>query len=310
MKKEKKIDFWIYGTLILLLICICNYFILQQRIAYVGLVLFYLIPFLVSLLSVILLIIALFYSIKNKPFFNFWRIAGFLLLILLFFNSQFYGKYPSVYDEKPSKVEFRVPTDSALRVAWGGEKIKYNYHAAFPDQCWAYDLVMTKDGKTYSGNGQNLSDYYCYGELLLAPASGKIVKAFDKDPDMPVGELNGGTEAYGNHVVIKLTENEYLYLCHLQPGSLKVSEGDIVQKGQVIGLIGNSGNTSEPHLHMHLQSELDFGEGIPLYFYNLYVNGEYVDKAIPQGGIDANYNLTGDLIQNNISVTESIPHSN
>jgi len=245
MEKKRKFESWMYAIPFLIAFALLFYIVIHLRIKILGVVLFYLGPFFISILSAIFIIIGLIYAIRRRPFFNISRLIAFIALILLFFNASFYGKYPSHYDNKPSFVEFRVPTDAELTVAWGGKNIEENYHATHPEQCWAYDLVITKDGKTFSGNGEKLTDYFCYGEKLKAPANGKIIKAFDDDPEMPIGVLGGGTTAYGNYIIMEVSNNEFLFLCHLQPNSIRVNEGDFVEKGQELGLIGNSGNTSE-----------------------------------------------------------------
>ena len=74
-----------------------------------------------------------------------------------------------------------------------------------------------------------------------------------------------------------------------------------------MGLLGNSGNTSEPHLHIHLQNDPDYGEGIPMYFYNLKLNDTFLKKAIPAGGLDSDGTIIGQKIRNSInSGTKSV----
>jgi len=103
---------------------------------------------------------------------------------------------------------------------------------------------------------------------------------------MPIGVMGGGKDAGGNQVVMEVAPGQFLFLCHLQPGSIVVKKGDQVKEGQVVGRVGNSGNTSQPHLHIHVQdsSEPDFAEGIPLYFHNYEVNGQFVERGMPMGG--------------------------
>lgn len=296
-KPTKKIDWWIKAIPVLIILLVLLYVVLQLRIKTLGLILFYLGPFTISALSLMLLVIGLVMSFRKKPYLNTWRLVGFGVLILLLFNGSLFGKFPSYYDDRPSSVAFRVPLDEEVSVAWGGGTEAQNYHVISPEQCWAYDLVIEKNGNTFSGDGTQLTDYYCYGKMLKAPAKGEVMTAYHDDPDMPIGELGGGTTAFGNHVILKVAPNEYLYMCHFQPSSILVKEGDIVEKGQDLGLIGNSGNTSEPHLHIHLQSNLDFGEGIPMYFHNLEVDGVFTEKAIPTGGVDKDDNIIGNVIK-------------
>jgi murein DD-endopeptidase MepM/ murein hydrolase activator NlpD len=110
----------------------------------------------------------------------------------------------------------------------------------------------------------------------------------EMDPEHPAG----------NHVVIQVAENEYLFIAHMQPGSIQVKAGDHVTAGQVIGLTGNSGNTSEPHIHIHLQDTpelvvtddsgqitgLSDAQGLPLTFSNYLANGEPAELGEPLGG--------------------------
>ena len=92
----------------------------------------------------------------------------------------------------------------------------------------------------------------------------------------------------GNHVVIEVAPEQYLLMAHLRPGSVAVKEGDVVQAGDAIGLTGNSGNSTEPHLHIHLQTTPDMFDplaiGLPLAFTGYTVNGEPVDVGTLEQG--------------------------
>ena len=81
--------------------------------------------------------------------------------------------------------------------------------------------------------------------------------------------------ATGNTVLIKTSNNEYILLAHFKQHSIKVKQGDVVKRGQILGLCGNSGNSSEPHLHFHIQDAEDFTKtlGVKCYFDKLQVNG-------------------------------------
>lgn len=90
----------------------------------------------------------------------------------------------------------------------------------------------------------------------------------------------------GNHVIIDLGNKEFALLAHLQQDSVSVSEGDEVRPGQPVGLCGNSGNTSEPHLHFHVQDSNKFGKGNgkPVFFHNYFSNGRPVQRGEPVRG--------------------------
>jgi murein DD-endopeptidase MepM/ murein hydrolase activator NlpD len=201
--------------------------------------------------------------------------------------SMFFVPYPTSHGDTPSQVRFRLPLDGPVTVAWGGAWPIGNYHAVYPSQCRAYDLLVSVEGKTFRGDGKKLEDYYCFGAAIVAPADGTVVSVADGHPNMPPGEL-GGSPAGGNQIVIEVAPREYLFLCHIQPNSITVKPGDRVTTGQLLGRVGNSGNTSEPHLHIHLQDAPgdDHGEGIPLLFHNFRIGDKLVERAMPTGGIE------------------------
>jgi murein DD-endopeptidase MepM/ murein hydrolase activator NlpD len=214
-----------------------------------------------------------------------------LMLVPLGFRA-----YPSY--RPASAVQFRVPMDGPVTVGWGGGTADVNYHVVSPDQRWAYDLLVTRDGSTHRGDGTRLEDYYCYDLPVLAPADGTVLQVVDRDPDMPPGQLGGGTDPGGNYIVLQVAEGEYLFLCHLKPGSITVKTGDRVTRGQPIARVGNSGNTSEPHLHIHLQDspESGWGEGIPMPFHRYRTAERLIESAIPTGGFK-NGKLIGQVIE-------------
>ena len=236
--------------------------------------------------SILLLCIFL-WSALHLPFWNRWRLAGYLLVLGLVFSPLAFQTYPSSHDHRPSQLQFRLPLDGPVTVIWGGARPNVNYHVVAPDQRWAYDLAVTKDGKPFHTDGRSPGDYYCYGLPVLAPAKGTVYTTSDGDPDMPIGVLGGGKDACGNQVVVQVAQDQFLFFCHLQPGSILVKKGDLVTTGQVLGRVGNSGNSYGPHLHMHLQDgpKLHLAEGIPMYFHGYRVGGQFVERGMPTGGI-------------------------
>jgi hypothetical protein len=187
---------------------------------------------------------------------------------------------------------FQLPFDGAWMVIWGGDTEFLNYHAPVPQQRYAHDIVIWRDGATYTGDGSQLEQYHCYGQPQYAPADGTVVTVVDEYPDAVPGQLATDPMMHpgGNHIVLEVGEGEYVFMAHLIPGSVTVAEGDTVAAGDAIGLTGNSGNSSEPHIHMHMQSGPDMMDpaaiGLPMEFTNILVNGEAVDSArIEQGQI-------------------------
>ena len=93
--------------------------------------------------------------------------------------------------------------------------------------------------------------YVIYGDPVLAPCRGRVVFAEDGAADMPPPQADRAHMA-GNHVILDC-ESVWIVLGHLQRGSVAVHVGQITELGHVLGLVGNSGNTGEPHLHVHAQ---------------------------------------------------------
>lgn len=178
------------------------------------------------------------------------------------------------------RTPLRLPFKGEWFVFWGGREIAQNYHARTRDQRFALDLLIMRDGKSHSGDGSELTHYYCYGEPILAPAAGRVVWLQDSLPDNRPGRTDAQHPA-GNAVILDHGHDEYSLFAHLQPRTLKVKLGDRVKAGDPLGLCGNSGNTSEPHLHFHLQDGPEFGnaDGLPPRFLDLFVDGAHVDSA-------------------------------
>jgi murein DD-endopeptidase MepM/ murein hydrolase activator NlpD len=233
----------------------------------------------------------------------FWtpgRGVGFLLLILIILISwKGYRVYPSSYDKKPSQIRFRLPLDGPVTVGWGGSTPANNYHVSAPDQRWAYDLVVTQEGRTHRGEGRNLDDYYIYGRPALSAADGTVLSVVNDQPESKIGTAGKVKNPGGNQVIIQVADKEFLFICHLQPGSIKIVPGDQVSAGDEVGRVGNSGNSSEPHIHIHLQdSPEDYrGEGIPLYFHNYRLENKLIDRGIPTGGFDSEGKIVGQIVE-------------
>jgi len=123
---------------------------------------------------------------------------------------------------------------------------------------FALDFVVEDDGKTYQGSGQQLEDYFCYGQWVIAPGDGIVVALENNVPDNRIGEVNA-LQNWGNTIVIKHTESLYAQLCHLLAGSSLVRVVDLVYRGQVLARVGNSGRAPEHLLHFQVQPYPAFG---------------------------------------------------
>lgn len=139
-------------------------------------------------------------------------------------------------------------------------------------QRFAIDWVQVKGNATFSGDRKKNAGYYAYGAEVLAVADATVAAVKDGIPENVPG-LNSRAvpitleTAAGNHVILDLGGGNYCMYAHLVPGSLKVQPGEKVKRGQVLALLGNSGNSTEPHLHFQVMdgpSPLG-AEGLPYH---------------------------------------------
>ena len=125
-------------------------------------------------------------------------------------------------------------------------------------QRFAIDWVkMADDGTRSKGDPLRNESYYAWGSEALAVADAIVVATKDGIPENVPGARSRAVPITletvgGNHVILDLGNGRYAFYAHLQPGSLRVRLGDRVKRGQVLGLVGNSGNSTEPHLHFHV----------------------------------------------------------
>lgn len=121
---------------------------------------------------------------------------------------------------------------------------------------FAIDFVqLDAEGRVFQGPIDALSSYAFFGAEILSVADGVVVGSENKLSEQVPGKLPPDTtiqNAGGNHVVVDIGGGRFAFYAHMQPGSLRVKVGDRVQRGQVLGLLGNSGNTDAPHLHFHV----------------------------------------------------------
>ena len=151
--------------------------------------------------------------------------------------------YPET-DDQFTETEFQLPFEDEWYVFWGGTNELINYHYAVEEQRYAFDFLMREDDSSYDGDSDENESYYAFGEDMLAPADGVVVEVENDIPDNePVGEMNA-EEPLGNYVIIDHGNDEYSFLAHMKQGSVRVGEGDEVQVHDVLGLVGNSGNSS------------------------------------------------------------------
>lgn len=125
-----------------------------------------------------------------------------------------------------------------------------------PSEQFAIDWIkVDREGKAFRGDGKTPEQWLCYGAELLAVAPGTVVEVVRDLPDVPPGAAPTNLtipEIPGNRVILDLGGGRYAAYAHLAPHSATVHVGDRVRTGDKLGVLGNTGNTTGPHLHFQI----------------------------------------------------------
>ncbi len=154
-------------------------------------------------------------------------------------------------------------------------------------QRFAVDWEQIDDqGRIYHGPQDKDESYNIYGKEAIAVTDSKVASVTDKYPSQTPGQYPTNIsieEADGNSVILDLGHGRYALYAHLQQGKIRVHAGETVKRGQVLGLVGNSGNSLVPHLHFHVMSTPTplASNGLPYEIDSFQVTGA------TQGGTEA-----------------------
>jgi len=238
----------------------------------------------------LLFIVGIVGIIIGNRYMEWFRFAPFLMFLktpvptLFQAIFQFIGMVitPITYKFKlPSKENYTLQGDYILpftgkwTVVNGGLHKKISHSWGILTQRYAYDFIIVDDeGKSSSGDRKSVHNYYCYGKDIVAPADGVVVKLYNKHKDSIVDGKSGYCNAsriQGNYIIIKHNKFEYSMIAHIMRNSITVKIGDTVKQGEIIAKCGNTGNSSEPHIHFHLQAgtNLFLSAGLPIAFTNI-----------------------------------------
>lgn len=160
-------------------------------------------------------------------------------------------------------------------------------------QRYAVDLVqLDDDGRAFTGNASNNARWTGYRAPVLAVADGRVTAVHDDLPDNTPGQLPATKVSLetigGNTVALDIGHGRHVLYGHLVPGSIRVTPGQLVRKGEVIGELGNSGQSDAPHLHLQVaDADSALGaEGLPYVFACFHERGSVssVDAALEATG--------------------------
>jgi peptidase M23-like protein len=146
-----------------------------------------------------------------------------------------------------------MPFTGEWYVFSGGRGVFVNDHWTTSSQRNALDIFQVVNGSSHLADSKQLTSYYAFGKPLLAPADGTITELLDSRPDLAIGDSDR-RHPEGNYLVIDIGGGRYVMMGHVRQESALVGVGDHVRLGQALAQVGNSGNTSEPHLHIQVQN--------------------------------------------------------
>ena len=191
-----------------------------------------------------------------------------ILITLLFMPVCIWGLSGySVENERSLELEFPLK-DGIYIVGHGGNTPLINYHNATETQKFALDISKLNaiGTRVWGIYPEELDRYAIFGASIFSPCNGVVKDVTKGYEDLNPPERGKGHPA-GNHVVLECGGAE-VYIAHMKQNSISVDSAEVVKSGNLLGAVGNSGNTSEPHLHIHAVKD---SVGIPVYFNSRFL---------------------------------------
>jgi hypothetical protein len=173
------------------------------------------------------------------------------------------------YYTNQQAIDLEFPLEDGLYiVGHGGSSPLINYHNVSKTQTFALDIskINLAGIRAWGAHPEELGRYAIFGENLYSPCDGQVLDVETGNPDMNPPQRGDGHPA-GNHVVLKC-EGAEITMAHFKQSSIVVDSADGIKTGDLLGQVGNSGNTSEPHLHIHAVKD---SAGIPIRFNNRFL---------------------------------------
>ena len=205
-------------------------------------------------------------------------------------------RLPNIQNYEP-EVLYQLPFEGCWTVANGGITRETSHSWGVCSQRYAYDFYIQENGRTFHSDGKNVTDYFCYGKPILAPADGTVVEIKNRFDDTPLPEkieaVCSASDVRGNYIVLRHSGHEYSTIAHIKKDSFCVSVVENVRRGQLLACCGNSGNTSEPHIHFQVQQGKSFlfSASLPIHFTKITKHtGSSANSCLNTGDIAENLN--------------------
>jgi len=181
--------------------------------------------------------------------------------------------------------KLKLPFSGEWFVDQGGRSVFLNGYYGSDDQRYSIVFEPVKNGRAFSGDGSDNSQYYCFGQPVLAPADGVVAMVQDGFEDNDPGRPSHDSPR-GNMVLIAHGHAEFSLLDHLKQNSVRVKKGDKVKQGEAVAECGNSGPSTVPQIHYLLQNSggIPLPDPLPAQFADYYADGKPVASGEPQRG--------------------------
>jgi murein DD-endopeptidase MepM/ murein hydrolase activator NlpD len=186
---------------------------------------------------------------------------------------------PPSIDSYRQQTTFTLPFEGEWLIMNGGTDKEHSHSWELLGQRYAYDFLRADaNGRRHKDGGYRVEDYFAYGAPIMAPADGEIVRVRSGVRDAPhvgTGWVDWRSRDFtGNSVTIGHAEREFSFLAHLAANSIVVKVGQRVRRGELLARCGNSGHSTEPHLHFQVQDQLAFlgATSLPVAFSGCVVD--------------------------------------
>ena len=275
---------------ILTSIAVGGFFIIPSRYSFMWVIL------LTPLISIVLTGATAFFNLFQLSVFSLpFNIVVLIFLYILKFRERFYSK-PTVVSfqefspeknlysninylqrfEKSGMINFALPFLGTWKVTQGhdGEIT----HKGEWKHAWDFEIADDR-GLTFSGNGDTREDYYCYSKPVIAPFDGWVEEVVDDVEENQIGETNI-EQNWGNVIILRHADFLYSKFSHLKTGTVKVSIGDHVKKGDILAKCGNSGRSPVPHLHFQVQATPYIGSKTLDYPIGRFIENENGNSSL------------------------------
>ncbi len=181
------------------------------------------------------------------------------------------------YPQPTESTILEMPVKGTWLALHAGEKPWVNYHANYAPQKYSIDMVrINEQGDFFENMGEKNEDFLCFSDSIFSPVNGTIVGLVNQFKNQQIMDGPDTLNTAGNYLVIATAPQKFVFLSHLSPDGFQVKVGDTVAIGTFLARLGNSGNSTFPHLHIRMQNTSVYNDtnavGLPFLFNGIHRN--------------------------------------